>query len=245
MNKHLLPIAVLFIVAVPLFLVTASVTWAVNDLRLYQHGFDKFDIAEASGISDDGLMQASRGIRGYFNSRQEPLQVRAVVFGREMEIFSPKEVAHMRDVKKLIWGVYVVGAVALVSIGSAFALGYWRQGRAFTPTLARWAFWAGGLTVGLIAAIGLTALVAFDQLFLAFHQLSFANDFWQLDPCCDYLIIMFPNGFWYDATLFVGLVSILGGLLIAAAGAAYLLKTKRLALPWSKAHEKTIEEAKA
>jgi integral membrane protein (TIGR01906 family) len=151
----------------------------------------------------------------------------------------------MYDVKRLIWGVYMVGAVALVSIASAVAFGYWRHRRAFTPILARWAMWSGGITVGLIAAIGLTAVVAFDQLFLVFHQLSFANDFWQLNPCCDYLIIMFPNGFWYDATLFVGLVSILAGLVIAGAGTAYLLKTKRLALPWSKARQETIEEAKA
>ena len=65
-------------------------------------------------------------------------------------------------------------------------------------------------------ALGLSALFGFDQLFYQFHLLSFSNEFWQLDPAKDYLIMLFPGGFWYDAALFcalatVGLAVILGG----------------------------------
>ena len=76
-------------------------------------------------------------------------------------------------------------------------------------------------------ALGLGALFNFDQLFLQFHLLSFTNEFWQLDPAKDYLIMLFPGGFWYDAALFcalatVGLAIILGGM-----AGGYLVFTRR------------------
>ena len=220
----------LFILAMPVFLVTASVTWAVNDLRLYGHGFDTYDIPAATDIEREGLMQAARDIRAYFNSTQEPLDVRARVFGQEQALFGAREVAHMRDVKRLIWGVYIVGAVTGVYLVGATLAGFLWKGARFAPQLSRWVLWGGGLTVGLIAAIGLTTLVAFDQLFLVFHQLSFANDFWKLDPARDYLVIMFPDGFWFNATLFVALASIGMALALSAVSVGYLLARRRRAL---------------
>jgi integral membrane protein (TIGR01906 family) len=76
-------------------------------------------------------------------------------------------------------------------------------------------------------ALGLWALVDFGQLLLQFHLLSFANEFWQLDPTHDYLIMLFPEGFFYDATLIcagitAGLAIILGGL-----GGGYLILNKK------------------
>lgn len=216
-------LAALFIAAIPLFLITAGVTWAVNDLRLYSHGFDKYNIPAATGIEREGLIQVGRDLRAYFNSGQEPLEVRAEVFGQERRLFSAREVLHMRDVKRLVWGVYILGAIAAVYLLGVTAVGLMWKGGRFGPLLSRWVLWGGAATIGLIAVVGLTALVAFDQLFLAFHKVSFANDFWRLDASRDYLVIMFPDGFWFDATLFVAFVAIGGALLLSAAAGGYLL----------------------
>ena len=48
---------VLFVVTVPLFLITASVTWAINDAGLYDRGFQKYDISRRTGITDVDLRQ--------------------------------------------------------------------------------------------------------------------------------------------------------------------------------------------
>ena len=56
-----------------------------------------------------------------------------------------------------------------------------------------------------------------------FHKVSFANDLWRLDASRDYLVIMFPDGLWFDATLFVAFVAIGGALLLSAAAGGYLL----------------------
>ena len=41
----------IFIIAVPLFLITASVTWAFNSPGLYDDGFEKYSISRISGLS--------------------------------------------------------------------------------------------------------------------------------------------------------------------------------------------------
>ena len=64
-------------------------------------------------------------------------------------------------------------------------------------------------------------LIGFDELFRQFHLLSFANDFWQLDPRTDHLIQMFPRGFWFDVTLAVGAITVLEGAALMAAGYGY------------------------
>ena len=48
---------------------------------------------------------------------------------------------------------------------------------------------------------GIVLAIAFRPLFYLFHELSFRNDYWQLDPRSDYLVMLFPEGFWIDATL--------------------------------------------
>ena len=211
----------LFIVAVPLFLVTNSVSWAVNDLRLYRHGFEKYDVSGVTGIDKDGLMSAARQIRGYFNSTREPLEVNATVWGEERELFSQRERLHMRDVKRLIWGVYGVDVAAAFYIMVFVVVGLFFRRRLFAPTLARIIVGGSLLTIVLVALVGLIAAVGFDSLFLLFHRVSFANDFWLLDPQSD-LVMMFPQGFWFDATVLVALASVAQAVVLGALAGAYL-----------------------
>ena len=214
--------ATLMVIAVPVFLVTGSLTWAFNNTGLYEAGFEKHRIARASGITSDDLRQVALDLRTYFNSSDEPLAVRTRIFGKERELFNEREVHHMRDVKRLLWGVYAAFAVSAVGLAGLIGSGYYRERRNFTPTLGRRVLWGGGLTVGLLVLFGLVAAVGFDALFLLFHRVSFANDFWKLDPRTDYLVLLFPQGFWFDATMWVALRALAGGLVLASIGGGYL-----------------------
>lgn len=215
--------AALFVVAVPLFLIMASVTLAFNDPAVYQRGFEKYNISLITGITDADLRQAGADIRDYFNSFEEPLEVRARIFGVEQELFNQREALHMQDVKRMVWGVYLLAALSglYIAVGALWLL----RRRRFEDgeRLARLCLWGGGLTVGLAAAVGLFSLVGFDTLFLKFHQISFANDFWQLDPRSDYLVMMFPQEFWFDATLWVGTLAVAGAVIISALAGGYLI----------------------
>ena len=213
----------LFILAVPLLLITGSVTWAVNDAGLYHRGFEKYQISRYTGITNHDLRQAGADIRHYFNSGEEPLALRAKVQGVEREVFNQREVDHMRDVKGLIRGVYWLTALSAAYLLGYVAFGLWRYRYPFIQRLARLSLWGGGVTVGLVVAVGLFSLVGFDSLFLLFHQISFSNDLWQLDPRTDYLIIMFPLGFWFDATMRVALSAVGFALILATVAGGYLV----------------------
>jgi integral membrane protein (TIGR01906 family) len=67
-----------------------------------------------------------------------------------------------------------------------------------------------------VVLVGLGALAGFDRLFLAFHEVSFSNDLWQLNPRTDYLIAMFPEGFFFDATILITLLVIVESIALAA-----------------------------
>jgi integral membrane protein (TIGR01906 family) len=215
--------ACLFVLAVPLVLVTASVTWAVNNPRVYSRGFEKYGVSLATGITATDLRQAGADLRRYFNSGGEPLVLRASVLGVEKEIFNPREVQHMGDVKRLVRGVYAVLAGSGAYLLAAAAAGcLWRR-RRFVTMLAGLCLGGGGLTLGLVLGVGLVAVAGFDTLFLTFHQLSFSNDFWLLDPRTDYLVMMFPQGFWFDTTVLVATVTGAGALALTTLSGGYLL----------------------
>jgi integral membrane protein (TIGR01906 family) len=71
------------------------------------------------------------------------------------------------------------------------------------------------------------AMIDFDEFFLQFHLISFANDLWLLDPTKDYLIMLFPQGFWFDATMFCALGTVVMALVLAGVAGGYLLITRK------------------
>jgi integral membrane protein (TIGR01906 family) len=214
---------ILFVIAVPLFLAAISVTWAVNNPGVYDRGFDKYSISITTGIADDDLRQIGADIRHYFNSSDEPLQVQSSIFGVEQEIFNKREVRHMQDVKRLIQDVYLLalgsGAYLLVMV----AIGLLSRKRYFGLTLARLCLCGGSITLGLVFSIGLLAIVGFDKLFQWFHELSFSNDYWQLDSRTDYLIRMFPEDFWLDATILVATLAACGAVTLMVISSSYII----------------------
>ena len=220
-------LAALVVVSVPLFLIAASVAWAVNDPGLYRRGFEKYNISVYSGITDEDLIGVGAELRRYFNSSEEPLRVVVPVYGMERELYNEREVHHMRDVKGLVRGVYWVAGITLAFLLVVKGAGYYLWRWAFARQMARLGLYGGLLTLALVLAVGLFALVGFDSLFLIFHQISFANDLWQLDPRSDYLLIMFPLGFWFDATVRVALTTIAGAVLLVAVSGGYLRYFKR------------------
>ena len=210
----------LAIPAVLLFLVAGSVTWAVNDPGLYRNGFQRYHTAQRSGISDSDLIAIGAELRRYFNTSVEPLAVHAPIYGIDQDVFNRREVAHMYDVKRLVRGTYWVALGSALWILSTLAIVIATDRRIWPLRAARLAVWGGSITLTAVFLVGLAAIASFEQLFLLFHRLSFANDLWMLDPRTDYLLILFPAGFWFDATMRVALTSVLGAVLLVSAGVA-------------------------
>ncbi len=218
--KPFRPVAiVIFIGLVPVFLITANVRLVINLPALYSYGYDRYEdeITRYMNIERDDYIDGGRQIRDYFNNDAEELDVRVVVGGILRSIYSEREVLHMSDVKDLVRGVYRLGELSALYL-FAFAV----AGMFFEPwrrSLRRTAWhmaMGGAVTLGLVVLVGLGALAGFERLFLAFHEVSFSNDLWQLNPRTDYLIAMFPEGFFFDATILIAMLIIVQSTVLVA-----------------------------
>lgn len=217
---------VLFMAALPLFLVLSSVRWSALDRSTYQQGYAKYRITQTTGLSQGELETAARQLISYF-SGGEPVSLLVRKDGVLAPIYNEREMLHLVDVRDLFQltfriqemaGLYLVGFVAL-----SFAVGH----RGFFRRLGKLLLVGSGFTLGLFATVFALASLDFDGLFLSFHLVSFANDLWKLDPNTDYLVAMFPQGFWLDVTLGVVMRSLVAAIAIVLVGFGILLATAR------------------
>jgi integral membrane protein (TIGR01906 family) len=89
--------------------------------------------------------------------------------------------------------------------------------------LAAGALYGALFTGALIGAAGLLGMTGFDSAWSDFHGLAFSNDLWQLDPDTDHLIQMYPETFWFEATMGIGLAVMAQATLIALVSLGFLL----------------------
>ncbi|MBI4296839.1 MAG: TIGR01906 family membrane protein [Chloroflexi bacterium] len=216
----------LFALCLPVFLLTASIGWWVNSLWFYEYGFQKFNVSQTTGLPASELARAARGLITYFNSGEEPINVTVAKDGRPFELFNEREVTHLKDVKGLFRLDYLVFLVTFAYCAGYTAVSF-RRGERSRLGLAQAAVWGSGLALALMLAFSVGSLLNFDQLFYQFHLLSFANEFWMLDPTKDYLIMLFPQGFWYSAALAIALSAALGALVLGGLALWYLRRSAR------------------
>jgi len=212
--------AILFIICIPLLLITTNLRFAVNDVRLYEYGFNKYNVSETTGLDKGNLTEIAQELITYFNSDEEFVDI---------SVYNQRDIQHLKDVKGLVQLVYRLQFVALAYIAVYIGFNFLILRGAFWRQLARRLIWGSGATIVILAVLGIIALVDFDQFFLLFHLVSFHNDLWQLYPG-DKLLAMFPEGFFNDAALFVGGAIIIEAIIVGAAAWA-LLRWKGKAKP--------------
>jgi len=118
-----------------------------------------------------------------------------------------REREHMRDVRNVFASFYVAAAVgALVLVGAylvARSLGV-RSRVAFWRRLA-----GSGKVIAIVTVVGgITGVLFFDTAFEVFHRLFFPAGTYLFDPGTDRLVQLFPEQFWVETTIGVGIVVI-------------------------------------
>ena len=205
----------LFVLCLPVLLITASIAICVNLPALYTRGFNRYHITQVTGLDMSQLQKAAAGLRDYFNNGQKYIDIVVTKDGQPFTLFKPIEVDHLKDVKALFRLDYKGAAATLIYVVlfTLAALFWWRDRRQLWKGMRDGAI----LTLVLMIALGITIAVDFNGFFIEFHILSFSNSFWELNPLTDYLVMMFPEQFWSDATTFIaagaaGAALIIGGI---------------------------------
>lgn len=212
----------MFVISLPVLFGTSSLRWLVSDTQWYRSGFEKYGVSTTTGISPEELSRSADQISKYLVFQRERVDDITVTIGGQVQpLFNEREDKHMADVKALMGRFYGMqtasGAyVLLYLLASRFWLGqgYWRS-------VGRGLRWGGTLTIALFAVVGALASANFDEFWTRFHLISFDNDLWLLDPTKDHLIMMFPEGFWYDSVIRFALAT--GSQALAAIVAGFLI----------------------
>ncbi|MBN1954472.1 MAG: TIGR01906 family membrane protein [Anaerolineae bacterium] len=122
--------------------------------------------------------------------------------------FNARELQHMIDVKRVLWGLLGAGLAAAVLVSGGTAL---LARHPATRARAPAALWRGSLlSIGLLVAVGGFMLLQWDAFFVRFHELFFPPGTWTFFYS-DTLIRLYPVRFWMD----VGIV-IVGGITVLA-----------------------------
>ena len=194
--------------ALPIFLIAGTTRVVAMSSQIYSYGFWRYGVDHRTGITDRELQSAAKQIRDYFNNDSEWLDVRIMGHGgEEYSLYVEREILHMKDVKglmKLVFAVELYASIIVLTIVVGLLTLLGKESWAILGSTVRW---SAACSLIVIATVGLLATVAFDQMFWAFHVISFANDLWLLDPQRDFLLMMFPQGFFFDTTLSIALLT--------------------------------------
>ena len=203
----------ILILFIPIMIITTAVNILVTDQYL------TFEYRKASFPPDPfGFTSRQRFIFASTNIHY----VRAHLPNDELSkqvlngipLYTPREVSHMADVQsvfRFIFRLWKVTFIFLVLIG--FIL--WQQKERWI--LGSGLQWGGIVTCLIIVLIGLVAVFAWQSWFESFHLLFFQPGSW-LFSYSDTLIRLFPMQFWFDATMTITVLSMIGGLVTTLIG---------------------------
>ena len=85
----------LIVFCLPLLIMTANIRWGVSEIRLYEYGFDKYQISQATGIDELELRRIAQHLIDYFNLKVDSAQVTVVKGGEEFDVFNERELVHL------------------------------------------------------------------------------------------------------------------------------------------------------
>jgi integral membrane protein (TIGR01906 family) len=219
-------VSLAFVLLLPLLIIGTSLRGLVTDRDFVLRGFEDNHVATTTGLDDAQLRRIADAFVAYFEGPRGQIQLQVTAFGQSRPLFNDREVAHMEDVQVLVQfflRMQLIAAAAVV-VRLAFAVAF---DRSVAPT-GRDMLLSTGLMVALVVVVGVLSLLDFDALWTRFHQIAFRNDLWQLDPTSDYLIMLFPEPFWFTATIRMATSVALQTVVVAVLGVAFVLSPRFL-----------------
>jgi integral membrane protein (TIGR01906 family) len=129
-------------------------------------------------------------------------------FDNGQPVYNQRELRHMVDVKRVFQAALKVWYGGLVLL---LGMGLWAWRGNWMPDYLHGVSRGGWLTIIVLGSIVLFVLLSFGVLFVAFHNIFFQAGTWQFFYS-DTLIRLFPERFWRDAFMLIGLLAMGGGL---------------------------------
>lgn len=140
-------------------------------------------------------------------------------------LYNERELSHMLDVKILVQGMLRAWWIIL---GGLLLIGFFAWRSRWLGTFFRKVMWGGWATLGLVGLLVLSTFLDFSALFTGFHRIFFTGDTW-LFYTSDSLIRLFPERFWSDAFIYIGILTIASALITIFCGGAIAKRLEKTA----------------
>ena len=126
-------------------------------------------------------------------------------------VLEERERQHMVDVSVVFQRFFMIAAGSALLIAGAFAFSRSRHDRSVLwRRLSR-----SGLVISIVTVVGgIAGVLVFDQAFAVFHELFFPPGSWTFDSSTEKLVQLFPEQFWVETTIAVGIVVVALSLLL-------------------------------
>ncbi len=195
--------------SVPVLLVMVSVRVVMTPLFL-QFEYSRIDFPpDFYGFTTEDRLQYAPYALQYLLNGEEINFLGDLRFPDGGDLYNARELRHMRDVKTVTQVVFLASAViALLAIISLYLL------IRHSPSHASVSLVRGSiLSISLVVAIVIIAVLSWNTFFTGFHSLFFSSGTWQFEYS-DTLIRLFPEQFWFDAAVVIGVLTVAGACLL-------------------------------
>lgn len=212
----------IIIVGVPVLLILFAVRLVMTDAFLrFEYLRDGFPQDVYGFTTEDRLYYAPYALNYLLNGEDISYLSELEFLDTRQPLFNARELRHMFDVKQVTQAAFTSAIVLAFTVLAAMLALRFRHG---SRDRLRYALMRGAYaTFALIILIVVLAVVGWEVFFTGFHRLFFEGDTW-LFAWSDTLIRLFPEQFWFDAAIAIGVLTIFGALLILLAASL----TKRL-----------------
>jgi integral membrane protein (TIGR01906 family) len=205
--ENLFTVSVTILVPIVLFMLTIRllITPLFAQVAYRLPGFP----TDPYGFTQSDRLKWSEPTISYLVNNNDISALEELEFEDGAPIYNGRELSHMEDVKVLVFGMRValVITIILLALISFLVVRMGLKKRLWTAYNR--GGWALVVFIGLILAF---VALSFSNLFTWFHQIFFESGTWQFYTS-DTLIRLFPMRFWRDAFIFVGMMSLLLGIL--------------------------------
>jgi integral membrane protein (TIGR01906 family) len=203
-------LAVVILFAGPLLLFNPPFVSALQQRHDVADAFGIVDQAEVDRVTTEILVDLFAD--GEFDAAFSRFTQPVTGSGFGAPLLDERERSHMHDVARLV-RILAIAVIAAAIVAILCARRMRGEPRRVGAVMLRTA----GIIGAAAFALGLTFAIAFEPAFLAFHAIFFPPGTFLFEPGSN-LITLFPEGFWFDASLVAGATVFLSAILCALAG---------------------------
>jgi integral membrane protein (TIGR01906 family) len=208
--------SIAIIILVPVFLLMTSIRILINpDYPLVEYRMPAFP-ADPFGFDPTERLKFAQTSIGYLLNSEPVSFLGDLKMADGSPLYNERELSHMLDVKNLVQEMLKAWWMILIVLLLLGVLAWRTRG---LNDYFRTFIWGGYATLGLVGLMVLSTFLDFSALFTAFHRIFFTGDTW-LFYTSDSLIRLFPERFWSDAFLYIGVFTIAGALIAIFGGRA-------------------------